>query len=246
MIITTSFIEALGEGTIHGHVLIDGKEKRLDLQRVLYVPKCSGRFISTQMLDSKGFAQLFADSKCQITQNGKVVAVGVRRSDRLYYLYVKIAEYDRKSKVLFPCVHHAYAVKLPAELWHERLGHLNWEAIRHFVESYGSKVPAPFDRKSQGPCAACTKGKKHRGHFPASPSRATQPFDLIHSDLSGPMDTPSVGKGNLYMGTYIDDCTGFVWVQFYRHKSEQEQGFKNFHAMVKVQFGCDIKRFRSD
>ena len=36
-------------------------------------------------------------------------------------------------------------------------------------------------------CEPCLAGKMHSNPFPSSPSRATQPLELVHMDLHGPL-----------------------------------------------------------
>lgn len=54
-------------------------------------------------------------------------------------------------------------------------------------------------------CQGCVLGKNHRESFPQeSKWRAKEPLELIHSDVCGPMQTPSL-SGNRYFITFIDD-----------------------------------------
>jgi hypothetical protein len=90
-------------------------------------------------------------------------------------------------------------------------------------------------------------GKHHRRPFTTSTTpRATAPFDLIHSDLDGPMQTQSIAERATYLLTYIDDHTRYSWVFFLRTKDEQPQAFQEFHAMVETQFKQKIKILRTD
>ena len=60
------------------------------------------------------------------------------------------------------------------------------------------------------PEQSCEKGKE-RGE--------TKPLGLVHSDLIGPLPTPSYG-GSRYVLTFIDDYSRFCWVYFLKLKSE--------------------------
>ena len=84
-------------------------------------------------------------------------------------------------------------------------------------------------------------GKKHRNDFPfGKPWRETTPLELIHSDLCGPMQTPSLGKSHYFI-TFIDDFSIKIWVYFLKYKSEAFEIFKKFKALVEKQGGHYIK-----
>jgi len=70
-------------------------------------------------------------------------------------------------------------------------------------------------------------------------------FELLHSDLCGPMK-PSIGGAQYYI-IYIDDCTRYTEVYFLITKTAEEVSakFQHYQAWVETQ-GFHIKRFRSD
>ncbi|BBG99302.1 zinc ion-binding protein, partial [Prunus dulcis] len=75
--------------------------------------------------------------------------------------------------------------------------------------------------------------------------RASQPLELIHLDICGPMQTITLG-GNRYFLTFIDDHTRMCWVFFLQHKSQAFNIFKRFKNMVELQRGYQLKKLRSD
>lgn len=70
---------------------------------------------------------------------------------------------------------------------------------------------------------------------------------LVPSDISGPMETNSIG-GNLFYIMFIDDKTRRMFVHFLKTKSENEVFaiFKRFHAMAERQSGKKLKAIRTD
>ncbi|RDY08992.1 hypothetical protein CR513_06718, partial [Mucuna pruriens] len=69
------------------------------------------------------------------------------------------------------------------------------------------------------------KGMPHINHlnqlsFPKeAESRANEHFQLVHTDMCGPIDPPSFGK-NKYFFLFIDNFTRKTLVYFLKHKSE--------------------------
>lgn len=104
----------------------------------------------------------------------------------------------------------------------------------------------PKIQNSDTECQGCALGKNHRESFPKeSKWRAKEPLELIHSDVCGPMQTPSL-SGNIYFITFIDDYSRMCWVYFLRNKLEAFRVFKKFKAMGELQCGYHVKKLRTD
>jgi transposase InsO family protein len=95
-------------------------------------------------------------------------------------------------------------------------------------------------------CEACTRAKMHRIPVPKqSSNRMTQPLELIHSDVCGPMNTDSIG-GSKYILTFTDDYTRYVTVNFLKNKSEVYEKFQEYVSMVENFTGLKVKTLRTD
>ncbi|KAL0310593.1 UNVERIFIED_CONTAM: Retrovirus-related Pol polyprotein from transposon TNT 1-94 [Sesamum angustifolium] len=98
----------------------------------------------------------------------------------------------------------------------------------------------------EGACEACLQGKQHKKPFPSGTSwRVKTVLELIHTDVYGPMRTPS-HEQNRYFILFIDDYSRMTWVYFMREKSEVFKVFKKFKKLVEKQSGRSIKVLRSD
>ena len=65
----------------------------------------------------------------------------------------------------------------------------------------------PLIQKLDSLCEGYMLGKQHRESFPVGKSiRGKVPLEILHSDLCGPMQTPSIGSGH-YILTFIVDYT---------------------------------------
>jgi hypothetical protein len=95
-------------------------------------------------------------------------------------------------------------------------------------------------------CESCLEGKMHQRPFHPAVKRAKKPLELIHMDLMGPVEVPSVSTKSRYMLTLIDDCTRYAWIYFLKRKSDCAERLKRFYAFVQTQFDCRIRRVRSD
>ena len=70
-------------------------------------------------------------------------------------------------------------------------------------------------------------------------------MDLIHSDVFGSVDVPSIGR-SVYYVSFIDDFSRRTWVNFLRSKAEVFSHFKEFKAMVELQTRKKIKCLRTN
>ena len=84
-------------------------------------------------------------------------------------------------------------------------------------------------------CEGYILGKQHRESFPSGKRiRAKEPIEIVHLDLCGPIQTPSLA-GNQYMLTFIDDYKRKTWVYFLKLKSEVFKKFCHFKSLVENQ-----------
>uniref|UniRef100_A0A2N9G9I0 Integrase catalytic domain-containing protein n=1 Tax=Fagus sylvatica TaxID=28930 RepID=A0A2N9G9I0_FAGSY len=109
--------------------------------------------------------------------------------------------------------------------WHARLGHIGKDRMTRLAREglLGSlaKVDLPI-------CEPCLAGKACRKPF-GKAVRATQPLELIHSDICGPMNVKA-RHGASYFLTFIDDYTRYGYVQLIAHRYEALDCFKRFVA----------------
>ena len=132
------------------------------------------------------------------------------------------------------------------QLWHYRLGHLGMDNVNKMMnEQMVDGMNSVNDEKSSV-CEACIMGKQHRCPYPRGHAeRSTQPFEVVHSDVCGPMSVSLFG-GSRYYVTFIDDYTRYNCVYFMKNKIEVLEKFKEFHNFAKNLAGERIKVLRSD
>ena len=129
--------------------------------------------------------------------------------------------------------------------WHCRYGHLNFGYINKLAGNLVTGMKFMKGKIDQE-CEACTKAKMH--HIPVpkqSSNKTTQPLELIHSVVCGPMNTDSIG-GSKYILTFTDYYTRYVTVYFLKNKSEVYEKFQEYVNMVKNFTGLKVKMLRTD
>eukprot|EP00253_Pinus_taeda_P026417 PITA_26417 len=130
-------------------------------------------------------------------------------------------------------------------LWHLRFGHLNFGGL-NLLSRKGMVRGLPLIEKPDSLCEGCILGKQHKESFPSGKRiREKAPLEIVHSDVCGPMQNPSLA-GSQYFLTFIDDFTRKTWLYFLKNKSEVFEKLRNFKALVGNQSGLNIKVLRTD
>ena len=235
-----------GRGDVMIQVLVNGKVSHCKLMNVLHVPNFEYSLVSVSKIDSRGLCTSFQNGVCTITKGSSLIATGSLK-DSLYILNTVDT-----SRVITECAHVANVE--PLQLWHERMAHVHKRGISSMVNKKVVKgindisdASPSSDETNSDLCRACVLGKAQRKPFPKATEykKATSPLELVHSDLCGPMEVPSLG-GSRYFITFIDDHSNWVTTYTMRRKSESFDKYKLFEAYAERHTGKKIKCLRSD
>ena len=234
-------VEAFGRGNIHFRMVFKmSKPKEVTMYNVLYVPKLACNLFSVRAAATKGNSVKFGNSKCWIhDRNGKLLGMG-SLMQKLYYLDCKTITWEHVN------VASGSRIGNKADLWHQRLGHLNEHQLKEMVNQdlvKGVEIP-----KSTGIsfCEKCVEGKMFRRPFKSvGEIRSTRKLQRVHSDVCGPMPVDSIG-GKRYFVTFIDDYTRYCKVYFMKNKSEVFNKFKEFELCTTNECSLSIGTLRSD
>nr|GEU61269.1 hypothetical protein [Tanacetum cinerariifolium] len=126
------------------------------------------------------------------------------------------------------------ASKTKSWLWHRRLSHLNFGAIKHLARQGLVRGLPKLKFKKDHLCSARAMGKsKKKSHKPKSEDTNQEKLYLLHMDLCGPMRDESVnGKKNILV--IVDDYSRFTWVKCLRSKDEAPDFIIKFLKMIQV------------
>uniref|UniRef100_A0A2N9GKI3 Integrase catalytic domain-containing protein n=1 Tax=Fagus sylvatica TaxID=28930 RepID=A0A2N9GKI3_FAGSY len=127
-------------------------------------------------------------------------------------------------------------------LWHMRLGHISERGMR---ELHKRNLLTGIKSCKLDFCKYCIMGKQCRVRFKTATHKTKGILDYVHSDIWGPVRTPSKGGAQYFM-SFIDDYSRKTWVYFLKNKSEAFAKFKIWKAEVENQTGRKIKCLRTD
>jgi hypothetical protein len=167
--------------------------------------------------------------------SGRLLAKVRRGANRLYVLHMKTAQ----------PVCLAARRDEEAWQWHERFGHLNFEALRRLGKEEMARGMPKIDHVEQV-CDTCVTTKQRRRSFPAAATyRAQDHLELVHGDLCGPV-TPATSAGNRYILLLVDDATRFMWAVLLSSKDAAADAIKKVKAAAEVESGRKLKVLRTD
>ena len=200
---------------------------------VLWVPKIKKKLISIPVLDKKNVKVTFFNGICTIDVNGKSYDLG-HKQGKLYKVNNS------------PDENCCTATTVDMKIWHERFGHLGYDNLKKLCKEGMVSGMSVDGKQPCGPCEGCLTGKQTRLPFPKKSERSTtKPLELVHSDVCGPINVPSMG-GSRYFITFIDDFSRYHTVYALKQKNEALDKFKEFAERAENRFGYRIKGIRTD
>jgi hypothetical protein len=226
-------VSAAGEGTV---IFQRESLPPLKLSDVLYVPGLKWNLVSVSSIEDRGYEVVFRGGQVLLYPKGgnitsaRVIGVRQEKLYRLIFQTVGALACSTSNRDL-------------CEIWHRRMGHLHHGALR-ILRDISTGLP-DFSIEQYDVCRGCSMGKYAKAPFPASDSRSAGILDLIHSDVSGRMSSPSL-SGYLYYVLFIDDYSRKTWIYFLKTKGEVFKRFQEFKALVENQTGKKIRCLRSD
>jgi transposase InsO family protein len=220
-----------------------------------FVPEFRISLLSVGQLDFHGYTTTFRSGICSITNTKGRKVLSAILEQGVYILSTDGSAHVSEIRSL-RTVHHPNMVNL----WHQRFAHLNYQDLRRILEPSEERITNLSDEpqmmdlsdtrhqttwKTPELCETCVHTKQQQHIIRTKASRTSTPFELVHSDLCGPIKHSITGAQ--YYIVYIDDCTRYTEVYFLITKSAEEISakFRHYLAWVETQ-GFHIKRFRSD
>ncbi|XP_040370263.1 uncharacterized protein LOC112183342 isoform X4 [Rosa chinensis] len=214
-----------------------------NLQNVLFVEGLHANLISVSQLTDDYEDVNFNKTRCIVTDNnGKNIMGGLRSKDNCYHVRAN------KSVEVQTCL-KAKTSDDVLELWHRRLGHVNFQDLLKLSHKESVRGMPFLSGKPDKMCDGCKVGKQTRAsHGAINSSTTTHPLELMHMDLVGPSQTESMG-GKKYILVVVDDLSRFTWVNFLREKSDTFESFKGLCKRItneKHSSNLCIVRVRTD
>nr|GEU60421.1 hypothetical protein [Tanacetum cinerariifolium] len=121
-----------------------------------------------------------------------------------------------------------------SNLWHRRLGHINFKTINKLVrENLVRGLPSKIFENNHT-CVAFQKGKQQKASCKTKlVSSISQPLQMLRMDLFGLTFVKSLNN-KMYCLVVTDDFSGFSWVFFLAFKDETSGILKSFITICQM------------
>nr|GEU66610.1 hypothetical protein [Tanacetum cinerariifolium] len=181
-----------------GKIYDKGKIKtgKLDFDDVYFVKELKFNFFSVSQMCDKKNSVFFTDTECLVLSpdfklsNESQVPLRVPRENNMYNVNLKHIVPSGDLTCLF-----AKATLDESNLWHRRLGHINFKTMNKLVKGHIVRGLPTKVFENDNTCVASKKGKQHRAFCKTkSVSYVDQPLYRLHMDLFGPTFVKSLNK----------------------------------------------------
>ncbi|GJS77112.1 putative ribonuclease H-like domain-containing protein [Tanacetum coccineum] len=215
-----------------------------------HISKDSGSYMPKRFdyVDPQGRLNvLFTETECLILSpdfkllDESQVLLKVPRQNNMYHFNLKNVVPSGGLTCLF-----AKATIDESNLWHMRLGHINFKTMnklvrRDLVRGLPSKL---FENDHS--CIACQIGKQHKASCKTKLVRSiSHPLQMLHMDLFGPTFVRSINH-KIYCLVFTNDYSRFSWVFFLATKDETSGILKTFITGIENQIKHKVKIIRCD
>ncbi|GJU90438.1 putative ribonuclease H-like domain-containing protein [Tanacetum coccineum] len=220
---------------------------KLDFEDVYFVKELKFNLFSVSQMCDKKNSVLFTETECLVLSpdfkllDESQVLLKVPRQNNMYSFDLKNVVPSGGLTCLF-----AKATIDESNLWHRRLGHINFKTMNKLVR--GNLVRGLPSKlfENDHTCVACQKGKQHKASCKTKlVSSISQPLQMLHMDLFGPTSVRSINH-KTYCLVVTDDYSRFSWVFFLATKDETSGILKTFITGIENQINHKVKIIRCD
>ncbi|GJZ87597.1 putative ribonuclease H-like domain-containing protein [Tanacetum coccineum] len=232
-----------------GRISKKGKIKTgtLDFDSVFFCKELKHNMFSVSQICDKKNNVLFTDTECLVLSfdfkllNESQVLLRFPRKDNIYSVDLKSVVPTKGLTCLF-----AKATIDESNLWHRRLGHINFKNINKLVRGNLVRGLPLMIFKNDHSCVAYQKGKQNKAFYKAKLINSiNKPLHMLYMDLFGPTNVKSLMKKS-YCLVVTDDFCRFSWVFFLATKNETSRILKTFITEIENQLDYKVKVIESD
>ena len=230
------FLYAIGTGNFRTTAVNNGKQNKIKLGNVYFVPGMTCNLFSVRAASKFGIKASFSGDSVSLTHNEEIVATGSSYCDNIY-----------KLNISYPMIANVARVERTVEEWHQVLGHAGVKQVEQMAKTGAVsgmkivKVPPTQER-----CGDCQLGKATCASHPTSDRpRATEILERLHVDLVGPIKPVSLG-GSSYSMTIKDEFSSYIFVRPLKSKADVGKTIATFIDTYELQTQARVKFIRSD
>ena len=235
--------DVTGTGNIICKTSTEGKTHTVRFKDVLCVPSLMCNLISVSKVTGAGLNALFSSDRganmCSIATKKEVFVSG--------FWNKKNGLYEAILEPMVPSAHTGLIHSVDQHLlWHRKLGHVSSDTIEKSIPlitgvNIGNMKNLPLCK----PCKISKSARKPRPSMEVNTRQSTKPLELVHTDLMGPFQNPSL-RGSRYVLPLYDDASGLSMVSFLQSKDGTTRALKQMITQLETLYEGKVKRVRSD
>nr|GEV72856.1 putative ribonuclease H-like domain-containing protein [Tanacetum cinerariifolium] len=240
---------AFGGNPKGGKIFEKGKimTGKLDFYDVYFVKELKFNLFSVSQMCGKKNSVLFTNTECLVLppefklSDENQVLLRVPRENNMYNVNLKNVVPSGDLTCLF-----AKATLDESNLWHRRLGHINFKTMNKLVKGNLVRGLPTKVFENDHTCVACKKGKQHKASCKTTPvSSVNQPQQRLHMNLFRATFVKILNKKS-YCLVVTYDYSRFTWVFFLATKDETSSILKTFITGIENQLSLKVKIIKSD
>ena len=194
--------------TIIGDVYLDtilesGQLSKLELRNVHLIKSAPANLLSISLAANSGIDMIVsADGSARLSEQGQPLIDAFQQGVYMFPATPRVPEGRVGGAAAAPMAASALTASNSGEaelLWHRRFGHLGYGNMNKLVKGNmvtGLNINGFTNTDSV--CEPCVMAKQHRHPFGTSEGKTTEPMQLVHMDVMGPLLTAQPG-GNKYV-----------------------------------------------
>ena len=219
------------------------------LTDIWHVPDIATSLISVTRMVDAGYAVEFGQTVCFVNNSGLKTNLGYRKGS-LYQLSTVSLLNSIESNLANGTNLGLVTNQSPSatlETWHRRLCHrtLDSGTIHYLSWKIADLIISETKEPTPKICGICAQGRQHKEAETKRRERATELLQVIHTDLCGPMQTPTL-DGEKYFIAFTDEMSGRVSVCLLPSKDGALDAFQTYRARAEKSCRREIKSLRSD
>ncbi|GMF38598.1 unnamed protein product [Phytophthora fragariaefolia] len=229
-------IEATAKGSCVVTTSVNGIVKPILLTNVYFAEGLQRNLVSVKQLRKAGLTVIFG-ANCTIRDsNDNIVATAAEKRD-LWCLSSPPMGSANFAKVRTSTLH----------IWHQRLGHVNYQDILRMVDK-GLVWGITLGNRKAEFCMSCSEAKQTKRAQPSEDTSASSPTDevgaVIGMDLKTDLTPDRLGHKHIL--TMIDYGSSFNKAQLLKTKGEAAEHIRLFITKFERHFNVRVKYIRTD
>jgi hypothetical protein len=219
---------AIGHSDVPITMQWNGQPVAFTLKNTLHAPDMPLALVSVHAMTAAKMSVHFEHNGASIYAPDCQLIIKLEAKNRLYPLTGKVTATTAVSATTKP------TMKMSLMDFHHCMGHTNYCGLLEMLRS-GVVTGIELTDTNKKFCINCVQGQPRRNIIPkkSTGAPAEKYGNIVHSDLWGPAQNPSLG-GSHYFMSLLDELSDEVKLSFMKKKSGAHQAYQGWRGWAKT------------